>query len=280
VRGTGQGERGPEADKGSYDFLAFWARSGMAVGLTRPEYGHMVPPPGPGYGDSVGAMTIAGGMLGALYRRERTGEPSVVDVSLLGSGIWAMGQALAVSLLTNTPWMPPPEQDMRRNPLVGSYLTSDERYLSLCCLQAAHYWPEMCRILGRPDLATDARFADMPALLENSTDAIEVLTEAIAARPLAEWRELLADFSGQWTVAQNTLELAEDPQAVANGYIQQCRTANGTPFRLAAAPVEFDEEPPVPRRAPEFNEHGDAILQELGYDWDAIVELKVQGVVA
>ena len=38
VRGTGQGERGPDADKGSYDSLAFWARSGIAIGAKRPEY--------------------------------------------------------------------------------------------------------------------------------------------------------------------------------------------------------------------------------------------------
>ena len=97
---------------------------------------------------------------------------------------------------------------------------------------------------------------------------------------LAEWREQLANFSGQWTVVQDTLEVAEDPQTVANGYIQDCRTASGTPFRLTAAPVEFGEEPPVPQRAPEFNEHGDEILGELGLDWDTIVDLKVRGVVA
>ena len=55
---------------------------------------------------------------------------------------------------------------------------------------------------------------------------------------------------------------------------------SGVPVQACAAPVQFDEEPPVPRRAPEFNEHGDAILQELGFDWDAIVDLKIRGVVA
>jgi hypothetical protein len=44
--------------------------------------------------------------------------------------------------------------------------------------------------------------------------------------------------------------------------------------------VQFGEEPPVPGRAPEFNEHGDAILEELGVDWDTIVDLKVRGVIA
>src|SRR4029079_14389654 len=141
-------------------------------------------------------------------------------------------------------------------------------------------------------LATDPRFADHVSLLEHSADAIVILTEVIAERPLAEWRagvrracplqwrERLETFSGQWTVVQDTLEVAEDPQTVANGYIQDCETAEGTPFRLAAAPVQFDEEPPVPKRAPEFNEHGDAILADLGLDWDTIIDLKVRGVVA
>ena len=79
---------------------------------------------------------------------------------------------------------------------------------------------------------------------------------------------------------QDTIEAAADPQTVANGYVQDCETAAGVPFKLAAAPVQFDEEPAVPHRAPELNEHGDAILEELGFDWDAIVDLKVRGVVA
>ena len=81
-------------------------------------------------------------------------------------------------------------------------------------------------------------------------------------------------------MVQDTLEAAADPQSVANGYIQGCRTAAGNPFRLAAAPVQFDGQPAVPGRAPEFNEHGEAILSELGLDWDTIVDLKVRGVVA
>jgi crotonobetainyl-CoA:carnitine CoA-transferase CaiB-like acyl-CoA transferase len=101
-----------------------------------------------------------------------------------------------------------------------------------------------------------------------------------AQRTLSEWRDQLADFDGQWTVVQNTLEVAEDPQSVANGYIQDCETADGTPFQLAAAPVQFDEEPPKPGRSPVFNEHGDDVLAELGYDTDAIIDLKIRGVVA
>jgi crotonobetainyl-CoA:carnitine CoA-transferase CaiB-like acyl-CoA transferase len=81
-------------------------------------------------------------------------------------------------------------------------------------------------------------------------------------------------------MVQDTLEAAADPQTVANGYVQDCETADGLPFQLAAAPVQYDEAPAAPRRAPAFNEHGDAILADLGLDWDAIVDLKVRGVVA
>src|SRR5262249_58501304 len=94
VRGSGQGERGPEADRGSYDALGYWARSGIAMGLKQPTYDYVPAPPAPAFGDSIGAMTIAGGIMGALFHRERTGEATTVDVSLLGLGRWPMGAAL------------------------------------------------------------------------------------------------------------------------------------------------------------------------------------------
>ena len=280
VRGTGQGERGPDADKGSYDSLAFWARAGIAVGAKRPEYDLVPVPPAPGFGDSIGGMTIAGGIMGALFHRERTGEATVVDVSLLGVGLWAMGQAIALSLVLGVPWTPPPADKLGANPLSRNYETKDGRVLAFTCLQAGRYWPGLCEAVGRPDLSTDPRFADHASLMTNNIEAVQVLTDVFASATLDEWRGRLADFDGQWAVVQDTLEAAVDPQTVANGYLQDCQTAAGVPFRLVAAPVQFDEEPATPGRAPEFNEHGDAILAELGLDWDTIVDLKVRGVVA
>ena len=279
VRGTGQGERGPDADKGSYDSLAFWARAGVACGSRRPEYDGVPAPPAPGFGDSIGGMTIAGGILGALFHRERTGQGTVVDVSLLGTGLWAMGQALALSLVLKMPWSAPPAS-FSFNPLTRNYRTKDCRELAFTCLQAAKYWPLLCDVIGRPELKDDARFADQPSLVKNTREAVEILEQVFAAATLAEWRERLEAFQGQWCVVQHSLEAAEDPQTVANGYLQDCQTADGTPFRLVAVPVQYDEQPARPARAPEFNEHGDAILGELGLDWDAILDLKARGVVA
>jgi crotonobetainyl-CoA:carnitine CoA-transferase CaiB-like acyl-CoA transferase len=279
ARGTGQGERGPDADKGSYDSLAFWARAGIAVGASPAGSTTVTPPPAPAFGDSIGAMTIAGGIMGALFHRERTGEATTVDVSLLGTGMWAMSQAIGLSLVLDMPWTAPPG-GFGGNPLTRNYITKDGRILAFTCLQAGKYWPSLCEVVARPELAADARFADHAALLANSNDAVEILDEVFASATLDEWRDRLGSFTGQWAVAQDTLEAAADPQSVANGYIQDCTTAEGTPFKMVAAPVQYDGQPTTTARAPEFNEHGDDILGALGLDMDAIIDLKVKGVVA
>src|SRR5262245_6855153 len=280
VRGTGQGERGPEADRGSYDSLAYWCRAGIAMGVKQADYDYVPAPPAPAFGDSIGAMTIAGGIMGALFHRERTGEATTVDVSLLGTGLWSMGAALALSLQHQVGWAPPPPHAPTGNPLSATYTTRDGKYISVTCLQAAKYWPEACAVLGFPELADDERFADAAAIRENVGAASDAVRAAFASRDAADWRERLARFSGQWAMVQDTLEAASDPQTLANGYVQDCQTADGTPFQLAAAPVQYGGEPAAPGRAPAFNEHGDDILGALGLDWDTIVDLKVRGVVA
>jgi crotonobetainyl-CoA:carnitine CoA-transferase CaiB-like acyl-CoA transferase len=280
VRGTGQGERGPEADRGSYDMLAYWCRAGVAMGVKQPAYDYVPAPPAPAFGDSIGAMTIAGGIMGALFHRERTGEATTVDVSLLGIGMWSMGAALALSLQHQVGWAPPPPHAPTGNPLSATYTTKDGKFLALTCLQAARYWPEICTVVDRPELATDERFADAAAIKQNVAAATDLLRETFAQRTAGEWRDRLADFSGQWAMVQDTLEAAADQQSAANGYVQDCETADGVPFKLAAAPVQYDEQPAAPRRAPGFNEHGDAILAGLGLDMDTILDLKVRGVVA
>jgi crotonobetainyl-CoA:carnitine CoA-transferase CaiB-like acyl-CoA transferase len=274
VRGTGLGERGPEANRGSYDLLAFWHRSGASLAVTPP--GGQVPYlPGPAFGDTLSAMTIAGGIMGALFHRERTGEAPVVDVSLLATGMWAMSSAIPVAA-ANAEWAWPP----RMNPLSEVYQTRDGRWIALCCLQAGYYWPYVCEAIGRPELAQDPRFCDHKSVLRHSGEAAAILGEAFAERTLAEWTERLAGFVGQWSPVQSAAEVADDPQARANGYLQPCVSADGVEFSLVAAPVQYDGEPAAPSRGPDYNEHGDQILADLGLEMDAIIDLKVRGVIA
>lgn len=282
ARGSAYGPRGPEGESGGYDMTGFWCRGGSAASATPPDIDGAISQPGPAYGDSMGAMTIAGGISAALFKRERTGEPSVVDVSLLGMGTWAMGAGMALSMQMGHAWGAPPIKGPglgMGNPLVGVFRTSDDRWLNLTMLQAAKYWADFCEHIGRPELATDPRFDSHETLSANAAEATEIIRETIATRTLAQWREAFGTLKGQWAPLQNVLELAQDPQVRANGYIVEGKTSEGTPFELASSPVQFDEKPTATRRGPDFNEHGDEILQELGMDWDRIIELKTRNAV-
>jgi crotonobetainyl-CoA:carnitine CoA-transferase CaiB-like acyl-CoA transferase len=280
VRGTSFGVRGPDKDKGGYDMTGFWCRAGSAASVSPAELPGALPQPGPAYGDSMGGMTIAGGISAALLKRERTGEPSVVDVSLLSLGAWAMSAGIALSLQMERPWgTPMPGGTGSFNPLVGIYETSDGRYLCLVMLQAARYWADFCAHIDRPELARDPRFADEAKLSANASEAAGILRDVFKTRTLAEWTDRFGTLQGQWAPVQNTLEVVDDPQVRANGYMARTATREGTEFELVASPVQFDEEPTPTQRAPEFNEHGDDILQEIGLDMERILELKAAGAV-
>ena len=279
VRGSGQGAHGPDADKGGYDGSAFWARSGVADALTQAPGDHFGPVQSPAFGDLAGAQTIAGGVAAALFRRERTGETSVVDISLLGLGMWMMSpNIIAHKVFADLP-SPKFTRDDAPNPIANRYRTRDDRVIHLVMLQATRYWPELIAAVGRPELADDPRFVDPAAMFANRGAAVAILDEAFATRTLAEWRVALAGISGVWAPAQKAIELHDDAQAIANGYLDDVAAADGSSFPLVVNPVQFDEHPVPLVRAPEPGEHTDVILSELGLDWERIVELKVAGAI-
>jgi len=232
--------------------------------------------PTPAYGDTISGTNLAGGIAAALFKRERTGEPSVVDVSLLGSGLWAMGHGIAISLHLNEAWQAGPagQAGQPNNPLSGLYRTADDRYLSLVMLQPLKFWPEVCHVIGRPELAGDPRFATMEALEEHGIEGIEILKEVFASKTLPEWTEILGALSGPWAPVQDTLQAAADPQVAANEYIRQAGD-----LKLVTSPVQFDETAPEPGPAPGFAEQTDEVLLELGLDWGRLLELKSSGAI-
>jgi crotonobetainyl-CoA:carnitine CoA-transferase CaiB-like acyl-CoA transferase len=281
VRGSAFGAKGPEAEKGGYDASAYWARAGSAAGVTPPDLPVPLGMPGPAYGDSIGGMTIAGGIAGALFARERTGETSVVDVSLLSTGAWANGLAIDLSLLSGEPWRNPPAAQMGNlfNPVVGAYRTADGKSIMLMMLQPFRFWADFCRHIDRPDLIDDPRFGTAEDLIANAVAAVDIIGVELAQRTFAEWCERFQTLEGQWAPVQDSVDLGRDAQLRANGYIAPITDADGNARELVANPVQFDETPAIVGRGPLFAEHTDEILRELGHDDDAIIELKIAGAV-
>ena len=89
---------------------------------------------------------------------------------------------------------------------------------------------------------------------------------------------LLSGFDAPWAPVQSVSELLDDPQVLANGYIAEVSDTD-VDYRLPAVPVQFDEQPPQLRRAPEHSEHTETLLLEFGYEWDAIGAMKDAGVI-
>ncbi len=277
ARGNGYGVKGPDADQAGYDATAFWARGGMAHILTPPERDYPIGQRG-ALGDRNGALALAFGVAAALLKRSRTGEGSVVDVSLLATAMWTLSSDLLAALGGDEP-KPSSGRGPLVNPLVGVYQTKDGRHIQLVFLQPDRYWPDFCRVIGRPDLVDDARFLDHVARREHGTECVEELDREFAKRTFDEWKKVLATLDAPWAPVQSVVELLDDPQVEANGYIGDVVIDGDPAYRLPAVPVQFDGEPPPLRRAPEHGEDTESLLLELGYGWEKITGLKEAGVV-
>lgn len=151
ARGSGQGTKGPDAEKAGYDGTSYWARSGMASVMPEKNDGFPMGPPAPAFGDVMGGLAVAGAIGAALFKRERTGEPSIVDVSLMATAMWQNSPLVVASKLFGFSKIPQ-DGDRRqvRNPGVNNYRTSDDRFIGLILLQSDKFWTELVTLLGGP----------------------------------------------------------------------------------------------------------------------------------
>jgi len=191
-----------------------------------------------------------------------------------------MALSLGTAMLTGTapPPMPttgPPHQPV--NPLIGSYRTSDGRFITLMLLQPGRYFADLCRHLGLEALIDDDRFQTAEGIMANCEEIGLRVAEAVGAHPFTHWVERLRTLEGPWAPAANPLEIVADPQLEANGGLLPIVDADGIDRKLVANPVQFDERPPSVVRGPQFAEHTDDILRELGKSEDEIIQLKIDG---
>ena len=279
ARGSAQGPKGELADRGGFDAISYWGRSGAAIGVTPPEHDFPLAMPGPGFGDLQAGVSLAAGISAALYKREKTGEGMVVDVSLMSAGLWAMGMTISGTSVLDADTLPHQYHADSTNPVVNHYRTKDDQFISLAFLQADRYWPEFCVLVDKLDWLADERFTDSAARQENAAACILLLEELFAERPLSEWQELLTQQDGQWDVLLPAGQVQHDPQAQANGYVQRIQHEGDGKVVLVPAPAQFDGEAPVLGRAPALGADTDDVLVGVGLDGAAIADLRARKIV-
>ena len=275
---TGYGREGEAGNRAAYDVGAFWSRAGVAASLT-PD-GMPLPYQRGGMGDHMAGMAAAGAVSAALFARNRSGEGQLVSVSLLRIGMYMLGWDISMSLRLGFPTTPisiaaPP------NPLISAYEAGDGKRFWLLGLQGDRHWPDVLRAVGKPEWADDARFATLMDRFRNAAELVTELNEIFATRPLAEWGTIFDAEDVWWAPVQHAHETIDDPLArAAGGFVPVPDPGGGDPVDMVATPVDFGGTPWEARSwPPEFAQHTEEVLLELGYDWDRIIELKELGAI-
>ena len=288
ARGSGYGPKGPEADRPGYDSIAWWYRGTLgqsAMDMNKQDWpAHMI-----GHGDGMSGMAFAGGICAALLKRAMTGETSVVDSSLMGTAIWFNGIALMAAQRnpakrTPGPVKRPPPPEGAPPGMISAlrqiYQTKDYRFINLLFLgDDDRDFVDLMQRIGKPEMASDPRYASAQLRMANSDAMQETLDALFASKNFEEWKAILVNARGAWGPIQTPEEVFDDPQAVANGFLRHVDYPDGG-LKIPVPPILFDEEAGDVPRAPDFAEHTDAMLAELGCAPDEIARLKAAGTVA
>ena len=272
---SGYGPKGPDVGKPAFALTAE-ARSGALWWIGPPDdTPHQLD-----IADQSAAVMLSYGILGAIVARERFGFGQKVDVSHLGSMVWARGMQNQISLLVEKEY-PRFDRTQPGNVLWNYYRCGDGRWIAFSMGQE-RYWLPFCSVVGRPDLIDDSRFNTMERRYENRRELVELLDAHFLTRTSAEWEESLRGNSDIiWERVQRNLDLPSDPQVVANDYIVQYNHPAIGLSNWLQTPVNYSKTPLSTRKmAPTLGENTEETLVDLlGYTWDDIVALKDKNVI-
>jgi crotonobetainyl-CoA:carnitine CoA-transferase CaiB-like acyl-CoA transferase len=272
---TGYGDQGPDAELPGFDITAYWARSGL-LGLTR-DAGAPPTLPLSGSGDHATAVSLYSAIVTALYRRERTGKGSYVTTSLIASGVWSAGIAIQAALCDAT-FYPLHDRKNPPNPAFNVYRAADDTWFLIVTEPAR--LPALATGIGRPDLLTDARFADAEKQAENSAQLTEILDQVFSSQPMSHWRQVFEQAHIPFGLVQKPSDVIADPQLRANDIIVPLEGAGGQLTSTISSPIQVHDVTKVAaRRAPEIGEHNEEVLKELGFGATEIEGFRASGAI-
>ncbi len=268
--GTTFGPAGPGSTREGAD-LAGQAAGGL-ISTTGAD-GEPPTPVGVTIADHIGCQNMAIGVLGALMARERTGRGQRVDVSLLGSQIYAQCSEYTSFFLTGEV----PGRANYGHPVIKAaygILETSDGWIALVGvptqLREAFY-----NAIGRPELLHDERFQSLLFTTETRNALWQELMPTFRTRTSAEWADVLEAAGCRWAAVNDYAAAAEDPHCWINGYMQEVDHPEYGMVRMIGSPIQMSDTPVEPGQlAPELGADTELLLLDLGYDWEQIGALR------
>jgi crotonobetainyl-CoA:carnitine CoA-transferase CaiB-like acyl-CoA transferase len=268
------GHVGPLSHEPGYD--ALMQAAGGLISMTG-EPGR----PGVRVGSSLidqGTGTWAAlGVLAALLERDRTGEGSVVDVSLYETALAYIGYHLAGYLADGTV----PHGEGTQFPMVAPYQVFPTRDGELMIAGGNdRLFAAICDVVGLPELAGDPRFCTNPDRVRNRRELCALLVEALCEHDAAHWHVRLREAGVPAAAVADVADVVHAPQTEALGMLQPLDHPSIPDLTLTALPLSFDGERALHRSSPpSVGEHTAEVLLEVGYENDEIAALAAEGVI-
>ncbi len=277
---TGYGLAGPESNRRAFDSVA-QARSGIMYALGAEPGAPPAQIGGPVFDQMTGTLLVYG-ILAAMVARDRQGVGQQVEVSLLGSGIHLQAYNLNTALLRGRQ-IPRPSRRSLKNPMANHFECADGEWLLLSEPQADRFWPAFCDALGIQHLEKDEKYSDAARRRENFKELLVIIEEVFKTKTRGEWMQLLDEKGGgiAYSPVLKPTDLANDVQALQNGYIAEINHPTLGPIKMVGSPVQFSGTPAiVDGFAPCFGQNTEEVLLDIcGYDWDKIQQLKDEEVI-
>jgi crotonobetainyl-CoA:carnitine CoA-transferase CaiB-like acyl-CoA transferase len=255
---SGYGPDGPYRHKKAYDLLVQCEAGLLSVTGTPEEPAKA----GISVADIAAGMYAYSGILAALYERERTGEGTSLDVAMLDAlGEW-MSQPFYYSVYGGEPARRTGARHASISPY-GPYCAAGGEQVFLG-LQNEREWAVLCeKVLNRPDLVADDRFATNPDRVAHDVELTPIIEEALAAIPAEDLAAALDEAGIANARLRTPAEFAAHPQLRARDRWREVDTPGG-PIRALLPPVSVPGREARMGAVPALGQHTEAIRAELG----------------
>ncbi|MCC7414180.1 MAG: CoA transferase [Gammaproteobacteria bacterium] len=272
---TGFGHTGPCAGRLGYDFL-IQALGGL-MSITGEPDGEPQKV-GVAVADVLTGLYATVGILAALAWREHSGRGQHIDLALLDVQVATLANQALNYLVSGT--VPGRMGNAHPNIVPYQVFAAADGHLVVAVGNDAQF-QRLCHVLGRADLATDARYATNADRVRRRDRLIPELARELARAPRARW---LADFEAQDIPAgpiNSVGEVFGDAQVRARGMAFELARADATPVPQVANPIRLSASPVAYRRAPpRLGEHtGEVLAERLGLGSADLARLRDKGVI-